>query len=373
MKVGEQIKLRPSRFPLTTSIFYAVGQCRWFPHSPFKHLLVFFLAVTMMSFDWSLTVAIATTISVCPTEVPQHTAAVNISRDDVFLNVQHPISCNGKVIAWKVCYYLPASGMPVRRAAGDDDNGDNEEEGGVGNEEEGGTRNEEEGGARNEEEGGADNEEEGGADNEEEGGAWNEEEDGARNEEEDGARNEEEGSARNKEEGGTRNEEEGGEGNEQEGGAENEEEGGEERMYSVTVGMWRKEEGPLGIEQYGLRVSHNIMLNILDLSGQLPGFNCRTIPIQPNETFDTLEGDIVGFNTMDVTSSHNVLNLMANTSQNMPTEDWYVARRQRSEPCQYTSVSGLDLAVSCFGNDTFIRGYAMHVSVIVLVEHGKLL
>ena len=263
---------------------------------------VFTLVVTIISFKWSFSVAMPTTTSICPTPVPQHTAAANITRDDVFLNVQHPISCNGTAIAWKVCYYLAAGWM--QRGAGGDNN---ENEGNIGNED--------------------------------------------------------------------NNENEGNNGNEDNENENNGEEGGEERMHSATVGVWRKEVlGPLGIEQY-YRL-HSYLDITINVARQVPwpGFNykCRTIPIQPNERFDTLEGDIVGFSTVDVTSSQNVLNLMANTSQNMATRDWYVARKQRSGQCQYMSVSGLDLAVSCFGSDTFIRGYAMHVSIIVLVEHGKL-
>ena len=298
---GEHRKLRLSRFSYNMTklrpflcYFYAERQCQWLPHTSFKQLVV---TTIIILFNWLLSVAMATT-RICPTAVPQHTAADNISRDDVFLNVQHPISCNGTVIAWKVCYYLPDGGM--QGGAGEDNN---------------------------------------------------------QNEDNTDNKN----NSRNKDNNG----------NEDDNQNDNNAEGGDaETMYSVTVGLWRKEEGPLGIEQYGLRNFQDITLNPAQ---QVSGFNCRTIPIQPNRRFDTLEGDIVGLSTTDVTSSQNVLNLMANTSQNIVTKDWYVARKQRSGWCQYMPASGLNLAASCFGNDTFIQGYAMHVSLIVLVEHGKLL
>ena len=212
------------------------------------------MIIVMSSWSYSA----ATNIRNCPSEVYPHTAAVNINRNEVFLNVQHPIRCNGTAIGWKVCYYLPAGGM------------------------------------------------------------WNE---------------------------------------------------GFEMTYSVTVGVWRRRGGIQGIERYVLRHSEDIQLSEEAEYGQ-QGFNCKIIPLYyPYDMFDTQEGDVVGFYTTYVTSSQEVLNVMANTSQDAATQNWYVARRPTSGVCQHTPVSSL--AVSCFGTDTLMRGYAMHVSLMVRLQQSK--
>lgn len=56
------------------------------------------------------TATVATT-SVCPAERPQSSAAVLATViDQFYLNVDHPVQCNGTVMGWKICYYLPSSG-----------------------------------------------------------------------------------------------------------------------------------------------------------------------------------------------------------------------------------------------------------------------
>ena len=61
----------------------------------------------MMSFC-SLSSSTTTTTSVCPADVPQSTVA-NTNRNQFFLDIDHPVECNGTVVAWKICYYLPSA------------------------------------------------------------------------------------------------------------------------------------------------------------------------------------------------------------------------------------------------------------------------
>lgn len=62
------------------------------------------LAVTVMSLC-SLSLASTATTSICPADVPQ-SAVANSNSDQFFLDIDHPIECNGTVMAWKICYYL---------------------------------------------------------------------------------------------------------------------------------------------------------------------------------------------------------------------------------------------------------------------------
>ena len=71
------------------------------------HLYWFSLVVTVASLH-SLSLATTTTTSVCPADVPQSTVAPT-DKDQFFLNIDHPVECNGMVVAWKICYYLPSA------------------------------------------------------------------------------------------------------------------------------------------------------------------------------------------------------------------------------------------------------------------------
>ena len=69
------------------------------------------MAAVIMASSCSLSSAVTptTTISVCPADTPQSTAATMATdRDQFFLNTVHPVDCNGTVVAWKLCYYLPS-------------------------------------------------------------------------------------------------------------------------------------------------------------------------------------------------------------------------------------------------------------------------
>ena len=65
----------------------------------------------LTSFCHYPSVAFATAVS-CPNEamLDQSLVGANVSRNWVFLDLQHPITCNGTASAWEFCYYLPASG-----------------------------------------------------------------------------------------------------------------------------------------------------------------------------------------------------------------------------------------------------------------------
>ena len=81
--------------------------CHWHPYW-------FSLAITVTSLWCSLPLAAATvaTASVCPADRPQSSAAVVATAiDQFYLNIDHPVECNGTVVGWKICYYLPSSGL----------------------------------------------------------------------------------------------------------------------------------------------------------------------------------------------------------------------------------------------------------------------
>jgi hypothetical protein len=81
-------------------------QCMW-------HTYWWFLVVTVTYLcSLSSLATTVTTTSVCPADRPQSSAAVAATvNNQFFLNIDHPVECNGTVVGWKMCYYYQASGF----------------------------------------------------------------------------------------------------------------------------------------------------------------------------------------------------------------------------------------------------------------------
>lgn len=203
----------------------------------------FVVMTIMMMMMMSFTSVSEANIVTCPSLVPQFSPAT-LNEDEVYLNLQNRINCEGKAVAWRVCYYPPDS-TP-------DDL--------------------------------------------------------------------------------------------------------EDTVYSVTVGVWRQIQ-VFGINLYDRVKFEKISMPALSIQNS---FSCFTKQIDHDQRFNVSEGDIVGFYTTGLYSFEEVLNVKASTNNN---QNWYLAQRPKEGTCRFTITSSL--RVSCFGEESYMYGYAMHVSVLI--------
>ena len=138
----------------------------------------------------------------------------------------------------------------------------------------------------------------------------------------------------------------------------------ETKTYSVIVGAWRKVRILEFFEWY-TRLKYEV---IRRQGSQLQqGFHCITLSLASEGMFEVEVGDIVGFYTLnDDLGDNEILNLGASTNA---TQTWYIAQRSLHGSCQFSDVSYM--LASCFDEENYIYGTAMHVSVIL--EQGEFL